>query len=96
MQMIVRTVEKGKRLWSFTVDEKLLYEMLCNCIAWKVISKSGKDADEVMKDTVALAEFSVKRTDDELAEISDTFVRTVFQERKRLKLTEYQLKDTDE
>ena len=95
MQMIVRTVEK-QRLWSFTVNEKQLYEILCNQIAWRVLKKSGNPVDEVELQTVVLAQDSHQRTDEELAAVSDEFVRAVFIERKRLNLTEYQLKEEEE
>lgn len=95
MQMIVRTIEK-KRLWSFTIDEAQLYEILCNQIAWRVLKKSGNPVDQVELQTVVLAQDSHKRTDEELATINDAFVRAVFQERKRLNLTEYQLDKGEE
>lgn len=95
MQMIVRTVN-GKRLWSFTVDERMLYDLLCNQIAWRVLKKSGNDVEKVEKDTVHLAGSCHQRTDEELKTIADTFVRAVFQERKRLKLDKYQLSGKEE
>lgn len=95
MQMIVRTVN-GKRMWSFTVDEKRLYELLCTQIAWRVLKKSGKDIKAVEKDTVVLAQSCHKRTDEELKLVTDAFIRAVFQERKRLNLKEYQLQEGGE
>lgn len=95
MQMIVREVE-GRRLWSFTVDEKMLYEILCNQIAWRILNKSGNDVETVKKQTVQLAGSCHRRTDEELKTITDLFVRAVFQERKRLKLEDYQLKGKEE
>lgn len=90
--MMVRTVE-GKRLWSFTVDEKLLYEMVCNITAWKAYSQTQKPKDEVMELTVKLVGMSpAKSSEEDLKKINDVFIRAVFQERKRLGLTKYQLK----
>lgn len=90
MQMIVRTV-KGKRLWSFTVDEKQLYDMVCTQIAWRVVKKSGIDVKKVEKQTVQLAVHSHKRPEEEIKTIVDFFVRAVIQERKRLNLDDYQI-----
>jgi len=95
MRMTVRTVN-GKRYWSFTVDEVMLYNLVCTQIAWRVLKKTGKPIDQVEANTVSLAENGHKRTDEEINGISDIFIRAVMQERKRLNLTEYQLQLDDE
>lgn len=97
MQMMVRTVDQGKRLWSFTLDEKQLYELLCNTTAVRILRKVKDEEPWEMIElkTVKLVKGAADASDEMLAGISDEFVRAVFIERKRLGLKEYQLCDKE-
>lgn len=90
MQMIMRE-HQGKRLWTFTVDEGLLYELACNETAWSLFKRTHKSVDEIEDMTVKLVDKAIHQSEEDLAKVSNPFLRVVFQERKRLGLKEFQL-----
>ena len=94
MDMMVKTDAKGKRIWGFSLNEKELYNLLCNNIAWTLTKASGGDIETVERQTISLATHSHEKDEEAIKSVTNPFIRAVFLERKRLGLGgDYQLRD---
>ena len=89
MQLIVKEVA-GKRQWIPVMNDDEMYEVLCNCMAWRAchnekIGFPEKALDQIRTAVVVIAKRA--RDEDEtpnLEKIQDPFIRLVLTECNRL------------
>jgi hypothetical protein len=95
LQMRV-TEHNGRRMWSFVMEGRELYEILCSHVAWTMIRTSGKSIKEVENMTVSCIDNSNEKSLEELAAIKNPFIRAILTEKKRLGLKEIYTEDKHE
>ncbi len=83
----------GVREWAVVFDDSELYEVLCNCIAFRTISQaaaikfSEEEMDKVKSITVTIVKKSKEpESKDKLKDIKDPFIKMILTECNRLEI----------
>lgn len=87
------TKRDGQYIWTFAMDGRNLYEILCSQVAWTLLTTSGKTKEEVQNMTILCIDGSNDKTEEELAAIRNPFIRAVLTEKKRLGLKEIYIEE---
>lgn len=83
LQMRV-TKQGDKTIWSFNLDGREVYELLCSHVAWRIMKQTGKTAAEVENTTIQIVHDAPNRKMKDLEEINCPFIKAVLTECKRL------------
>lgn len=74
-----------EHLWSFSLTDQEMYEVICNQIAWRIISTTKRDQEWVKDQTVQIVRECHQPGDtNPVEEVRDPFIRLVLSEVKRL------------
>ena len=83
----------GAREWTVVFDDSELYEVLCNCIAWRAISNENViklpdvDMDKIKGITVTIVRRAKEpESKSSLEDIKDPFIKMILTECNRLEI----------
>src|ERR1035437_3060768 len=83
----------GAREWTVIFDDDELYEVLCNCIAWRtidggtIVKLSEEDMEKLKSITVTIVKRAKEpESKDKLEDIKDPFIKMILTECNRLEI----------